>query len=137
MNVLFLTFGLGLSVLGYVLLLPLPDTDTSRFAIAGSEAYIRGVILYVTMLIGILAKGLHDLFDNDKVGIREVLRLVWRSREFRKAMLVSPLVYFGVYKIAQHQSDTLVAILLAFQNGFFWQSVMQGNQRGSNDDNED
>ena len=46
MKIVLIAVGLAISVSGYILLLPKPDT-ASRFAMAGSEAYVRAVILYV------------------------------------------------------------------------------------------
>ena len=46
------------------------------------------------MLIGIFAKALHDFFERDTGGATESFRFAWRSNALRKAIVISPLVYF-------------------------------------------
>jgi hypothetical protein len=42
-----------------------------------------------------------------------------------KPLLVSPIVFLPVYTAVTRQPRGLIPILLAFQNGFFWQTVLE------------
>jgi hypothetical protein len=48
---------------------------------------------------------------------------LWRGI---KALLLTPLVLYPTFSMATQNPDAIVATLFAFQNGFFWQSILQG-----------
>jgi hypothetical protein len=73
------------------------------------------------------------LFTLTAMGI--VTRVIWEPPEGTfwtrlwktvKALMLSPLVLYSILGMATQQPDAVVAGLFAFQNGFFWQSVLQG-----------
>src|SRR5262249_15877002 len=41
-------------------------------------------------------------------------------------MLVAPMVYGAIYASLRSTTDVIPALILAFQNGFFWQDVLGG-----------
>ena len=64
-----------------------------------------------------------------------VTRVIWEPPEGTvwtrlwktvKALLLSPLVLYSSLGMASQHPDAIVAGLFAFQNGFFWQSILQG-----------
>jgi hypothetical protein len=74
------------------------------------------VIYGAAMIAGILAKDLWDSLNEEGA-----LRLRWEG--VIGALLVSPVVYAGVYSRFVKGELSLLGLAIAFQNGFFWQAV--------------
>lgn len=74
--------------------------------------------LFLAMLLGITAKWLWDALESRRG--RRKLRLDGYS--LLQPFLVSPIVFGGVIAIT-HVTLDVAGALLAFQNGFFWQTV--------------
>jgi hypothetical protein len=80
--------------------------------------------LFVAMLLGMIAKAFVDYLD--AVDTRRALKE--QTRNGLVAVLVSPIVFLGFLTAGQFGSSKqtfLVLSLLAFQNGFFWQTVLK------------
>lgn len=83
------------------------------------------LIYGIALLVGIAAKAAWDFSDSHgKIGIN------WNDTW--GAFLVAPIVYVGVFATLKPimSSVTLVGLGIAFQNGFFWQTVF-AKQQGS------
>jgi hypothetical protein len=125
----FLGAGFVIALLGYIWLLPVPS-DASRFDVVGDVSYLRVAVLFAAMLGGIFAKGgVAAIKDDQTIQFLVLFFQVVRSAGFVKSVLVSPLVFSIVYKAAGEQPDSILAVLLAFQNGFFWQAVLEPHKR--------
>jgi hypothetical protein len=85
--------------------------------------------LFVAMLLGMLAKAGVDWLDAADSST------MWQHlRNAVVAILVSPIVFLGFLTAGQFSTSTqtfVVLCLLAFQNGFFWQTVLKRNVRGT------
>jgi hypothetical protein len=85
--------------------------------------------LFVAMLLGMLAKAGVDWLDAADSST------MWQHlRNAVVAILVSPIVFLGFLSAGQFSTSTqtfVVLCLLAFQNGFFWQTVLKRNVRGT------
>ena len=85
--------------------------------------------LFVAMLLGMLAKAGVDCLDATDTTV------IWQHvRNAAVALLVSPIVFLGFLSAGQFSASTqtfIVLCLLAFQNGFFWQTVLKRNVRGT------
>lgn len=46
--------------------------------------------------------------------------------QFVAALFASPLIFNSVYALTKQNPETLGDFLLAYQNGFFWQTVLAG-----------
>ena len=94
-----------------------------RFDIAFADA-----IYGIAMILGIAAKAVWD-YENQyhKVGVD------WL--QINLALLVAPIVYIGVSSTLQSSSLSgkvgLPGLALAFQNGFFWQTVFSTLQESN------
>lgn len=98
-------------------------------AIAGSmsagtsDLFSLYLPLFVAMVLGMGAKVLVDLLDSWDKG------LAWAHlRNGVVAILVSPIVFLGMLSAGQFSVGAqtfIVLALLAFQNGFFWQTVLK------------
>ncbi len=85
--------------------------------------------LFIAMLFGMLAKAGVDWLDSsDKVLVKQHIRNAF------VAILVSPIVFLGFLSAGQFSASTqtfVVLCLLAFQNGFFWQTVLKRSVPGT------
>jgi hypothetical protein len=85
--------------------------------------------LFIAMLLGMIAKAAVDWLDTpDRSALQEHLRSALI------AFLVSPIVFLGFLSAGQFSASKqtfIVLWLLAFQNGFFWQTVLKRNGRRS------
>jgi hypothetical protein len=79
--------------------------------------------LFAAMLLGMVAKGVMDCLNAaTRAALKEHLRTGF------SAVLVSPIVFLGFLNAGQFSASTqafVVLSLLAFQNGFFWQTVLK------------
>lgn len=89
--------------------------------------------LFVAMLLGMIVKAGVDLLDApDKSLKKDPLR------NAVVAVLVSPIVFLGFLNVGQFSASPqtfIVLWLLAFQNGFFWQTVLKRNVQKNNQEN--
>jgi hypothetical protein len=85
--------------------------------------------LFLAMLLGMVAKGLMDCLNAaTKAALREHLRTGF------SAILVSPIVFLGFLNAGQFSASTqafVVLSLMAFQNGFFWQTVLKREEQNT------
>ena len=126
-----LAFGAAISWIGYLWVIPLPDGE-DRFSLVGEPTGLRALILYVLMIIGMLSRGIHDYIQNlPRISFIVAIRSVIRSSAFVTAILVSPIVFFVLYNATKSVPDDIVSFLLAFQNGFFWQTVLEKRKGGA------
>jgi hypothetical protein len=83
--------------------------------------------LFIAMLIGVVAKATVDWLDaSDNSVLRQHIR------NAVTAFLVSPIVFLGFLNAGQFSTSRqtfIVLCLLAFQNGFFWQTVLKKDNR--------
>jgi hypothetical protein len=102
------------------------STDSAGFAApralasvlpAWAIALFPITILFVSTALGILARILWE------PGEGTLWTKLWRGI---KALLLTPLVLYPTFSMANQNPDVIVATLFAFQNGFFWQSILQG-----------
>jgi len=76
------------------------------------------LLLSSATILGIFASILWQLRNRQKpLGARDFLPL-----------LISPIVLLVTYSVASEHPSVLIASLMAFQNGFFWQIVMSTNE---------
>jgi hypothetical protein len=78
---------------------------------------------FLAVVLGMVAKALVDYLDDWN---KEVVRM--HMRNAITAILVSPIVFLGFLNAGNFQSSRqtfIVLWLLAFQNGFFWQTVLK------------
>ena len=87
--------------------------------------------LFLAMVLGMLAKATVDWLDEPNISA-----IAPHLRSGLIAVLVSPIVFLGFLNAGQFSVTTqayLVLMLLAFQNGFFWQTVLKRASLGDHD----
>ena len=96
-----------------------------RAAVAAAEP-LQTAGLAAALLLGVVASYVYkraSAAPDDRLDIVRTLREMVRSGRFWMAFVVSPIV-FNVVLVAVGDADlTLTHYLLAFQNGFFWETV--------------
>lgn len=97
-----------------------------HFLLKGSSASDQsvvpwvGVVYFVAMVVGMFAHTTWDAINKRKAGKDPVFD---RWLYFRPA-LVAPIIFIAVLKLVGGSSFDFAALLLSFQNGFFWQTVL-------------
>ena len=92
------------------------------------------ITLPLGMLAGIAAYGVRIQLDRipedtDDIDFKALLTRAFKTRGFVSAIVVSPIVFAGVYLIIKDQPDLILSHLIAFENGFFWQAVLGNRDR--------
>ncbi len=82
-------------------------------------------ISFISMLLGMFGKVTFDELENTK----KISFWQWlRPRKYVQALLVSPFIFLTFLKAGDFalasQTSILVGACIAFQNGFFWQTVI-------------
>jgi hypothetical protein len=109
--VLFLLSGLLVLYLVYFPNQPLAKTlDVLRVPIFGFH-------LFLWMLWGMIFKYLWDLFGSGK-GWGDV-----KVTQMAIPFFVSPVIFFTIWTLAAGKAIEFALTLVAFQNGFFWQTI--------------
>ncbi len=92
-----------------------------------SAPYVEVGLCGVAMMLGILFGTVHERLKDSMASINLVAEFgaALRSAPFLRAMLVSPLVFVGVYMVVRTQPDLVIAVVFAFQNGFFCEAVFR------------
>lgn len=88
----------------------------------------RVSVLIVATLVGIVAGYFHIRLQGGGqsrfVPMTE-LKEMFYSPDFYRGLFASPIVFSVIYLAANQQPDDLIAFLLAFENGFFWNRVLE------------
>jgi|ERR1035438_4396956 hypothetical protein len=85
---------------------------------------LRPLFLFLAMLTGMAARSIHmHLQIHPSASLRRIWAKSTNSNGFRRSVIVSPIVFFVIYSAAREQPDKIVSFCLAFQNGFFWETI--------------
>lgn len=129
-----LIFSASICLLGYLYVRPALPPGVN-YSIFGDIAYGRVIILFSSMLLGILAHSIHAEISNHSGSSRRkaktIMRRVLRSTGLLTALCVSPIIFFSTYQAAGQQPDGVIAFCLAFQNGFFWKTIFAGAEKNN------
>jgi uncharacterized membrane protein YeaQ/YmgE (transglycosylase-associated protein family) len=87
---------------------------------------VRGLGMAATMIAGILSSLLAERVTSaTTIDIRQELKGVLKSGQFLMAVVVAPIVFNAFYASISEAPRGLPDFMLAYQNGFFWQSVLE------------
>lgn len=101
------------------------STNTSNQGIPGFNIWIMSGIAFVSVVFGMIGKVVYDELD---AGQKPSLRSTFNLCKCLKALIVAPIV-FGIFLKAgdiylKNETAVIIFFCLAFQNGFFWQTVI-------------
>jgi hypothetical protein len=95
---------------------------------------VRIVALVLIVLLGIVCGEMYDRLKQSPTGasvdILAVARQVCAGARFWMALFISPFLFFATYSAVGSDVGLPTAFILAFQNGFFWNTVFGGFQKG-------
>jgi len=87
---------------------------------------LRAVGMALTMVAGIVSSLLAERVTSGKeTNIWRELKGVFKSTQFILAVVVAPIVFNAFYVSVSEIPRGLPDFMLAYQNGFFWQSVLE------------
>jgi len=91
----------------------------------GSPRHWSTLLLFACTLLGIASGELHRyaMQHLDHSGLN-ALKEVVRSTRFLAAGLVSPIAFGVAYSQCRNQPDVWIALIAAFENGFFWNTIL-------------
>jgi hypothetical protein len=72
---------------------------------------------FATMILGMVGKVYYDHITKETV---------FSLSQIALPLIVAPMVYGGIYAALRSSTDVIPALILSFQNGFFWQDVFAG-----------
>jgi hypothetical protein len=98
---------------------PRPREDPDTAASGSRRSWTWPLLLFGAMILGILARYAWEALE--RTGTIETLDVPALVRP----LLVSPMVFFPVWSQASGRPRSLAAVLVAFQNGFFWQAIFE------------
>jgi hypothetical protein len=83
-----------------------------RWRLFFSVIFLAGA--FAVMILGMVSKVYYDhLTKNAVFSLTQILL----------PLLVAPMVYGAIYASLKSSTDVIPALILSFQNGFFWQDV--------------
>lgn len=89
-------------------------------------------LLILAMFAGVIASYLYEKSKQsatDRVEILRLLRDMPTNARFIMALVISPIAFHAVLLTINAVALTLADYLLAFQNGFFWETIILGASR--------
>lgn len=104
-----------------------------KFFVPGSQSstsWPEMALLVAVMLAGLVAGHLFEQMKqaSGTVSITAELRNMTHNARFWMALLIGPIVFMSIYIAIKDRPHTLADYLLAFQNGFWWETVLTLNQ---------
>ena len=90
----------------------------------------RGLILAGFSLLGILSKSIFDALrqKNKKETFTQQLIRSLSPGSLLRSILISPIVILSLYNSLQQISDSILIGLIAYQNGFFFETVLKSRE---------
>jgi len=77
------------------------------------------IALYFIMLMGMASKYLFDA-----IGDKKRRKIKFNKWQFIKPFLISPMIFGVVYSTIPETTSTFLLLIFAYQNGFFWHTVL-------------
>ncbi len=101
--------------------------EIPNFSETDPQVWLRVALLAIFMLIGVVCNYVFDRAKKateDSIDIRDELIKMLSNPKFIMAIVIAPLTFNSIYVVIGDNPQTIGDYLLAFQNGFFWQSVI-------------
>jgi hypothetical protein len=93
---------------------------------AASGGYLRLALSGGALFLGIVFGSLHRQWQERKGPLQvSAITDALRSADLWRSLLLAPLVFSGAYAASQEQPDFVLAFVVAFQSGFFCDTVLQ------------
>lgn len=96
-----------------------------NFAEAQGFSYAMPLVCAALMLVGVLFGALYSELQNDNLPPSSALTRAFARPGLYRALLISPIVFSGVYSFVQTSDDFIIVAVFAFQNGFFCEAIFR------------
>lgn len=97
------------------------------------ETFLRPFLLGLFTIIGILSKIAFDMIekaDEKKFNILEIIKKTINSKNAWIAIIVCPVIIISFFSSIQEIESNPLVSLMAYQNGFFFNSILnKGNEK--------
>jgi|SRR5215469_10581499 len=121
---LVLLFAIPASVFLWVL--GLPDGLLYFDEHSTSGPVLSPYLMSLAMLAGILFGVAHEELRTVRaVQFRSLAKNILAKPGLYRAFLAAPIVFSGVYAFAKSSADPIIALVFAFQNGFFCEALLK------------
>ncbi len=105
------------------------SSNNLGFLPSASEETLKICLSVVAMVMGIVFGSLHRQWSDQKGPVsRSSIVSALRSPDLWRSMLLSPIVFSGVYISAKEQPDYVLAFVFAFQTGFFCDKILESRR---------
>jgi hypothetical protein len=91
----------------------------------GSAVPTKPLLLSGCSLLGIISKRLFDAAGKSRTTLAAVLESVLAPVTLIRAIVVCPIVIISLYSRLQEINDIFLVSLIAYQNGFFFEAILQ------------
>jgi hypothetical protein len=114
------------SVQIYIAAKNLEGTPNFSSADIFQQIWWKILLLIVIMVVGIICNYIFERTKlmEDEIHIFKELRRMFIDPKFVMALVIAPFVFNTIYAATGDNPQTLGDYMLAFQNGFFWQSII-------------
>ena len=90
---------------------------------ATQAGLVAAIAMYLGIFLGCLFRRLRG--KNRKISIWKEIKAVVSSSSFWAAVCAAPLVFFSIFLISGDSPTNLSSYILAFQNGFFCEAILE------------
>jgi hypothetical protein len=104
----------------------------SELSETGAHRMLYIVSLGLFAMAGIVGSALWESLpyaristNPDRISLSKAFQIGLTSASFWKAVIVSPIVFAAVYSIVRTEPDVVFSHLVAFENGFFWNTILK------------
>jgi hypothetical protein len=100
----------------------------NRYQNVTTLTLIQGISVALFMVLGIISGSIFDQIKrrSGPVKIISEARIALTKAHFYRAMLASPILFFAICTVSGQETNLLVSLMFAFQNGFFCDTILRG-----------
>lgn len=127
-NIVGATFAIALPLLVWWLVSPAPSMmSPSNNQDVGALPGWFMIVVGGVMIVGIVFGHVHGALKNSNKTQSTPTLILSAIKEpgLYRSLLASPIVFGGVYSTTLHTVDPIIALIFAFQNGFFCESLLK------------
>ena len=95
-----------------------------------SSIILKNIIIGLSTFLGIASRHLLKKLEKEKsqINIIDVLKNFFKTKDLWISIIICPVILVTVFKSVEQVPDNLLAYLFAYQNGFFFNSIISGIQ---------
>lgn len=88
------------------------------YSLRGTSSYLNDVLIFLLMCIGMISNQIFKKIRHEKFKLNLL--------EILKPLFISPIIFLFIWGALEKMEDySLITYCFAFQNGFFWQVILE------------